>query len=126
MISSKCLCRHATGVILPSRMPALLLQVLAKYNALFQHLLRLKRVNAELDAAWASLRRQAGAESLQSRQPIWDVRLHMAHLLLNLQVYMQVCTIGFPYLLKLSAPTPLLLSVRSAADLSRARLELGS
>ncbi|CAL5227089.1 g9995 [Coccomyxa viridis] len=65
-------------------------EVLAKYNALFQHLLRLKRVNAELDAAWASLRRQAGAESLQSRQPIWDVRLHMAHLLLNLQVYMQV------------------------------------
>ena len=64
---------------------------MAKYNALFQHLLRLKRVNAELDAAWASLRRQAGAESLQSRQPVWDVRLHMAHFLLNLQVYMQVC-----------------------------------
>ena len=62
---------------------------MARYNALFQHLLRLKRVNAELDAAWASLRRQAGAESLQSRRPIWNVRLHMAHLLLNLQVYMQ-------------------------------------
>lgn len=67
-----------------------MLQVMAKYNALFQHLLRVKRVNAELHAAWASLRCQAGAESLQSRQPIWDVRLHMAHLLLNLQVYMQV------------------------------------
>ena len=63
---------------------------MARYNALFRHLLRLKRVNAELDAAWVSLRRQAGAESLQSRQPLWDVRLHMAHLLLNLQVYMQV------------------------------------
>lgn len=72
-----------------------MLQVMAKYNALFQHLLRLKRVNIELDAAWVSLRRQAGAESLQSRQPVWDVRLHMAHLLLNLQVYMQVraCTL---------------------------------
>ena len=71
-------------------------QVMAKYNALFQHLLRLKRVNAELDGAWASLRRQAGAESLQSRRPVWDVRLHMAHLLLNLQVYMQVpaCVFG--------------------------------
>lgn len=67
-----------------------MLQVMAKYNVLFQHLLRVKRVNAELHAAWASLRCQAGAESLQSRQPIWDVRLHMAHLLLNLQVYMQV------------------------------------
>ena len=72
--------------------PASTLQVMAKYNALFQHLLRLKRVNGELDMAWASLRRQAGAESLQSRQPLWEVRLHMAHLLLNLQVYMQVCS----------------------------------
>ncbi len=62
---------------------------MARYNALFQHLLRLKRVNAELDAAWVSLRRQAGAELLQSRQPLWDMRLHMAHLMLNLQVYMQ-------------------------------------
>ena len=80
-----------------------MLQVMAKYNALFQHLLRLKRVNAELDAAWASLRHQAGAESLQSRQPVWDVRLHMAHLLLNLQVYMQVRTFAIPYLFVWSA-----------------------
>ncbi|CAK0758510.1 hypothetical protein CVIRNUC_002625 [Coccomyxa viridis] len=65
-------------------------EVMARYNALFQHLLRLKRVCLGLDAAWASLRRQAGAEPLQSRQPVWDVRLHMAHLLLNMQVYMQV------------------------------------
>ena len=70
------------------------MQVMAKYNALFQHLLRLKRACLGLDAAWASLRGQAGAEALQSRQPVWDVRLHMAHLLLNLQVYMQVCTAG--------------------------------
>ena len=70
------------------------MQVMAKYNALFQHLLRLKRVCLGLDGAWASLRRQAGAESLQSRQQLWDVRLHMAHLLLNLQVYMQVCPAG--------------------------------
>ena len=70
------------------------MQVMAKYNALFQHLLRLKRACLGLDGAWASLRRQAGAEPLQSRQPVWDVRLHMAHLLLNLQVYMQVCTAG--------------------------------
>lgn len=70
------------------------MQVMARYNALFQHLLRLKRVCLGLDAAWASLRRQAGAEPLQSRQPVWDVRLHMAHLLLNMQVYMQVCAPG--------------------------------
>ena len=84
----------------PLRMP---LQTMAKYNALFQHLLRLKRLNGELDAAWASLRRQAGAESLQSRQPIWDVRLHMAHLLLNLQVYMQARA-DLPMPLQSSAP----------------------
>lgn len=86
---------------------------MAKYNALFQHLLRLKRVNAELDAAWASLRRQAGAESLQSRQPIWDVRLHMAHLLLNLQVYMQA---------RADFPTPLLSSAAIFTFLNKNRI----
>ena len=71
------------------------LQIMAKYNALFQHLLRLKRVNVW---SWTQHGRRCGARRalslLQSRQPIWDVRLHMAHLLLNLQVYMQVCTAG--------------------------------
>ncbi len=114
---------YTTEVILLSRVPASMLQVMAKYNALSQHLLRLKRVNAELDAAWASLRRQAGAESLQSRQPVWDVRLHMAHLLLNLQVYMQVRSLGFLLQMDLGSHS-IQLSVGLVAQLSTAGMDL--
>jgi hypothetical protein len=64
-----------------------------KYEALFQHLLRLKRVSLALDAAWATLRRQTHSRARRSRrghQPLWQVRHEMGHFITNLQVYLQV------------------------------------
>lgn len=61
---------------------------------MFRHLLRLKRVSTELDAAWASLRRQTHHDSGRGRtghQPLWQVRHEMGHLITNLQLYMQLC-----------------------------------
>ncbi|EIE26424.1 hypothetical protein COCSUDRAFT_58962 [Coccomyxa subellipsoidea C-169] len=67
-------------------------QVMHKYNALFRHLLRLKRVSMELETAWAALGRQlarhAGAQHAQ--QLLCQARHNMTHFISNLQIYMQV------------------------------------
>lgn len=64
-----------------------------KYNALFRHLLRLKRVSMELEAAWAASGQQqsmpAGAHQ-GAHQHLWQARHNMTHLISNLQIYMQV------------------------------------
>ncbi|CAL8466718.1 g6254 [Coccomyxa elongata] len=68
-------------------------EVMDKYNALFRHLLRLKRVSMELEAAWAASGRQqsmpAGAHQ-GTHQHLWQARHNMTHLISNLQIYMQV------------------------------------
>lgn len=67
-----------------------LLQVMGKYNALFRHLLRLKRVSMELEAAWAATGRQLACSAGGSHQLLWQARHNMTHLISNLQIYMQV------------------------------------
>ena len=57
-------------------------EVLPLYGRLFQYLFRLKRLQLELDLAWAALSRQEGGL-------LWRVRGHMAHIVNNLQLYMQ-------------------------------------
>lgn len=72
----------------------IVLQVLAKYNVVFQYLLRLKRIQVDLEAAWGVMRRQAGRSKdlpQQMRQlPLWHLRHHMAYIISNLQIYVQV------------------------------------
>lgn len=67
-------------------------QVMDKYNALFKHLLRLKRVSMELEATWAALGRRlarpAGGQHIQ--QLLCQARHNMTHFISNLQIYMQV------------------------------------
>lgn len=77
----------------------ILMQVLEKYNVVFQYLLRLKRIQVDLEAAWGVLRRQAGREKKskdlpqQKRSlPLWHLRHHMAFIISNLQIYVQVCS----------------------------------
>ena len=74
--------------------PHLCLQVMAKYGVLFQYLLRLKRIAAELDETWAVMRRQAlrgrGLADHERRLPLWHLRHHMAYMVANLQIYLQV------------------------------------
>ena len=57
-------------------------EVLPLYGRLFQYLFRLKRLQLELDLTWAALSRQEGGL-------LWWVRGHMAHIVNNLQLYMQ-------------------------------------
>ena len=87
--------------------------VLAKYCGVWQYLFRLKRVQLELDAAWAALqtlqRRSAGGSELAAavvgagagagapprlpgalRVSLWQQRQRMAHFIGNLQMYIQV------------------------------------
>ena len=70
--------------------------VMGQYAALFRFLLRLKRACAELDGAWAALRGFGRARASDpnadpgGRRALWHLRHRMAHLVGNLQVYMQV------------------------------------
>ncbi|KAG0625267.1 hypothetical protein M758_2G041200 [Ceratodon purpureus] len=78
--------------------------VLAKYTKVFQYLLRLKRIQLELEKSWAQAMQQDRAdtadqrrdghqqrrESRQLRMPMWRVRQHMTYLITNLQFYIQV------------------------------------
>jgi hypothetical protein len=66
-------------------------QVMSKYNLLFQYLLRLKRVGLGLEEAWGVLRRGQGGATANGAAPLWHVRHHMAHMINNLQIYVQVC-----------------------------------
>ncbi len=70
-------------------------QVMAKYNVVFQYLLRLKRIQVDLESSWAVMRRQAGRSRdlpLHTRRlPLWHLRHHMAYIIANLQIYVQVC-----------------------------------
>ena len=70
--------------------------VMGRYAVLFRFLLRLKRACAELDGAWAALRGFGRARVPDpspdpgGRRALWHLRDRMAHLVGNLQVYMQV------------------------------------
>lgn len=72
--------------------------MMAKYNSLFQHLLRLKRVSMELDRAWGCLRRRSltgsgssgSAKRQHARRALWLLRHQAAHHIANLLIYMQV------------------------------------
>ncbi|KAM0071906.1 putative gamma-tubulin complex component protein [Helianthus debilis subsp. tardiflorus] len=81
-------------------------EVLSRYCRIFQYLLRLKRMQMELEKSWESVMQQDhsifskrhvervnGSTSQQRRQcfrPMWRVREHMAFLIRNLQFYIQV------------------------------------
>ena len=69
-------------------------EVLGQYNSLFQHLFRLRRVQHDLDAAWAALRTQAkqgsGAGAGSGLAAAWRLRHDMSHLVNNLLIYIQV------------------------------------
>ena len=67
---------------------------MAKYNVVFQYLLRLKRIQVDLETSWAVMRRQPGRSrdpALHTRRlPLWHLRHHMAYIVANLQIYVQV------------------------------------
>ena len=77
--------------------------LLGRYNTLFQFLLKLKRVQLELDEAWQIMcsyrvrdnhrrERQMGKGRFSltpSRQRLTQLRHHMGHFILNLQIYLQ-------------------------------------
>ncbi|KAH9325464.1 hypothetical protein KI387_005642, partial [Taxus chinensis] len=81
-------------------------EVLAKYCKVFQYLIRLKRIQLELEKSWAEAMQQDHADSAlerkdrtnrlisqqrrQQRMPMWRVRQHMTYLITNLQFYIQV------------------------------------
>jgi gamma-tubulin complex component 4 len=77
----------------------------------FQYLVRLKRVQLELERAWATAMQrdkrdaaaqlrapprlppgaqQAAADRQRARRSMWRVRQHMSYLVTNLQFYIQV------------------------------------
>lgn len=71
--------------------------VLSKYTKVFQYLLRLKRIQLELEKSWAQAMQQdrddtanKRRDSRQQRMPMWRVRQHMTYLITNLQFYIQV------------------------------------
>ena len=72
---------------------------MAKYNVVFQYLLRLKRIQIDLESSWAVMRRQAGRSRdlpLHTRRlPLWHLRHHMAYIIANLQIYVQVRLLCF-------------------------------
>lgn len=74
-------------------------QVMAKYNVVFQYLLRLKRIQIDLESSWAVMRRQAGRSRdlplHTCRLPLWHLRHHMAYIIANLQIYVQVRLLCF-------------------------------
>ena len=90
---------HLWAVLRSSKLQSPWLQVLAKYNVVFQYLLRLKRIQVDLEGAWRVMRRQAGRPRDLPQQtrhlPLWHLRHHMAYIISNLQIYVQVrCNIS--------------------------------
>ncbi|MCO5567124.1 hypothetical protein L7F22_020810 [Adiantum nelumboides] len=81
-------------------------ETLSKYCRVFQYLLRLKRIQLELEKSWAEAMQQDRTESSrqrrdsvnhvlatqrqQQRMPTWRIRQHMTYLITNLQFYIQV------------------------------------
>eukprot|EP00250_Pteridium_aquilinum_P022274 c25338_g1_i2 orf=77-2320(+) len=81
-------------------------ETLSKYCRVFQYLLRLKRIQLELEKSWAEAMQQDRADSAkqrrdsvngitatqrqQQRMPMWRIRQHMTYLITNLQFYIQV------------------------------------
>jgi gamma-tubulin complex component 4 len=70
-----------------------------RYSKVFQYLLRLKRIQLELEKSWAEAMQQDRADSAQQRgdsrqqrMPMWRVRQHMTYLITNLQFYIQACS----------------------------------
>jgi len=70
---------------------------ICRYTKVFQYLLRLKRIQLELEKSWAQAMQQDRADtaeqrrdSRQQRMPMWRVRQHMTYLITNLQFYIQV------------------------------------
>ncbi|GBG60579.1 hypothetical protein CBR_g8601 [Chara braunii] len=78
-----------------------------RYNQVFQYLLRLKRIQLELEKTWALAmhrdrrdfvarrRKEAGNlerrnEQQYQRMSMWQLRQHMTYLITNLQFYIQV------------------------------------
>ena len=62
--------------------------VLDQYNCLFQYLFRLRRVQHDLDVVWQRLRKyRQGAPGLSPSW--WQLRHKMAHMINNLQIYIQ-------------------------------------
>ena len=68
-----------------------MLQVLAKYNALWQLLLRLRRGRMALDATWQTAKASAPARGAPqgSLLRLLALRLSLAHLLSALQSHLQ-------------------------------------
>lgn len=76
--------------------------MVARYNSLFRHLLRLKRVSMELDAAWGCLEGWTSrmARRQRTQQPLWLLRYHAAYHINNLLAYMQArCALKTPFLI---------------------------
>ncbi|KAF8058112.1 GCP4 [Scenedesmus sp. PABB004] len=72
-----------------------------RYNALFQLLLRLKRVQLALEQAWQELGRlcgrRGGGTSPADITPLLQLRQHMGHLVGNLQIYLQLDVVETNY-----------------------------
>lgn len=66
-------------------------QVVAKYNVLFQYLLRLKRLQLALEDALGTLRLLRARDPAASARlrVLWNLRHNMAHAMANLQIYVQ-------------------------------------
>lgn len=74
-------------------------EVVAKYNVLFQYLLRLKRLQMALEDALGALRLARArdpAEHARMRS-LWNLRHTMAHVMANLQIYVQADVIEARY-----------------------------
>ena len=68
-------------------------RVLSRYNVLFKFLLRLRRVQRRLDDVWSSLRlasKSRRSSEVQHLAGLWRLHQRMAHLVTNLQIYVQV------------------------------------
>ncbi len=87
-------------------------QVMARYNTLFRFLMRLKRVQLQLEGSWQSLHSlsthkgsrvgtpdgpgggdeaaAAEVDAASKLRELQHVRHHMSHLVTNLQIYIQV------------------------------------
>eukprot|EP00775_Hariotina_reticulata_P005315 gene5317-5550_t len=74
---------------------------LERYNALFQFLLRLKRVQLALESAWQELGRLCGrgggGTTAADIGPLLQLRLHMGHFISNLQIYLQLDVVEVNY-----------------------------
>ena len=78
---------------------------LSRYCKVFQYVLRLKRIQLELEKSWADAMQQDradcaklrkdpvnglnGRQHQQQRMAMWRIRQHMSYLITNLQFYIQ-------------------------------------